>query len=148
LFHRIAALAAVLLMGLAAAGAAAAQDVRRFDSPQALEAEIAGHMANARFSELVDAVAPAGTMSTGRIRIVEEAREGQPMPALTNSTALFRDAPSEGMLREVTAWWDGDSYVYLGLLTHARTDDVLVLDFLLTGNVTRASRWFLTGAAQ
>lgn len=70
------------------------------------------------------------------------------MPSFTEAAPLFRDTPSEGMVREVTAWWQGETYLYLGLLTHARPDGVMVLDFLLTTNVTRASRWFLTGAAQ
>jgi hypothetical protein len=144
-FFRVAALAAIGAALLV--GTALAQDLRLFDSKDALDAEIAGHMENGTFSELVDAVAPPSRMSSGRVRILEQAF-ADVIPSLRTSVQVFRSENADGFTREVVAWWDGETYVFLGLMTHTRPDGVAVLDFVLTADSRRASQWYLTGATQ
>lgn len=138
---------AAALAVLLAAGPGTAQSLRLFDSIDALDTAIAGHMEARTFSALVEEVAPPSRMSLGRVRILEETRAGQ-IPPLRQSVALFRSETEGGVRRTVTAWWDGGIYVFVGLLTHAREDGVAVLDFQITGDVRQATRWFLTGDAQ
>lgn len=135
----------LVLSGVVAAVSASAQDVRRFDNQTALDNEIAGHMAAGLFSNLVAAVAPPDKMSPGRIRIQEDATAGG-VPTFTENATLFGGTGADGMTREVTAWWDGAFYVYLGIVSHERADGVYVLDFMITGDIRRASRWYLTAA--
>lgn len=128
-------------------GHVAAQDLRIFDSKEALDTEIASHMEAGSFSALVEAIAPPSRMSTGRIRILEQAF-AEDIPSLQNVVPLFHSHPVESVSRSVMGWWNGETYVYLGMLTHTREDGVAVLDFLLTADIRRASRWYLSGQPQ
>jgi len=136
-------LIAAVLVTVTLAGSALAQQLRMFDSKETLDAEIARHLADGSFSALVSEVAPASSMSIGRIRVLEEAYAGD-IPSFRQSVRVFRSAGAEKISREVTAWWVDETYVFLGLLTHERTDGIAVLDFILTSDIRRASRWYLT----
>lgn len=126
-------------------GGVAAQQLTLFESKSDLDATISQYMAKGQFSTLAEEVSPPARMSTSRLRILEDAyADDLPMP--TNFVPLFQNEAAEGVSRRVEAWWDGDAYVYLGLLTHERPDDLAVLDFLITNDVQRATRWYLTGA--
>ncbi len=140
-------LMATVVVAAALAGNAAAQQMRLFDSQEALDAEIAGHMADGSFSALVEAVAPPSRMSVGRIRILEQAFTGD-IPSLHQAVPIFHSKAADPVVRDLTAWWEGEIYVYLGLLTHTREDGVAVLDFILTGDIRKASRWYLTAEIQ
>lgn len=129
------------------AGPSTAQTMPLFDSRAALEEAIATHMADGTFSALVEAVAPPTLMSVARVRTLEQAFEGQ-VPPLRQSVTIFGDDTETPIARAVTAWWDGDLYVYLGLMTHAREDGLAVLDFILTTDLRRAARWYLTARPQ
>ena len=126
------------------ASTAYAQDLRVFESEAVLDAEIEKYMSEGAFSALVEAVAPPSRNSGGRIRILEQTLEGEP-PSFTQNAPIFQSQVGDAVKREVVAWWDGDTYIYMGMLTHAREDDVVVLDFIVTGDIRNASRWFLTG---
>ena len=136
-------LIATAVIAVTLAESALAQDLRMFDTKETLDAKIAGHLEEGSFSTLVAEVAPPSRMSTGRVRILEEAYAGD-IPSFQQSVRVFGSEGPETISREVTAWWADETYVFLGLLTHERTDGIAVLDFILTSDIRRASRWYLT----
>jgi hypothetical protein len=145
--HFFSLLLAVCVTATTVTSASFAQDTRAFTDRAVLDAEIATYMAEARFSDLVESVAPPSLMSLGRIRNLEQAYSGR-LPSLRQSQIMFRTGSPDAISRDLTVWWEGDDILFLGLLTHARPDNLVVLDFLLTNDVRRASRWYLGGDTQ
>lgn len=137
----------VTVFAVAFSGSVIAQQLKVFENQTALEEKISGHMAKGQFSALVEAIAPPTLVSVGRIRILEEAYSGE-LPMLSSVVPLFKSENAGGISRRVDAWWDGEFYIFLGLLIHEREDGVVVLDFSMTSDVRRASRWYLTGSAK
>ena len=135
------------LFAITLSGSAMAQQLTTFENREALTEQISGYMAKGQFSKLVEAVAPPNLMSVSRIRILEEAYAGE-LPSLNQVVPLFKSESAGGISRQVDAWWAGDFYVFLGLLVHEREDNLVVLDFSMTSDVRRASRWYLTGSAK
>ncbi|MFY0691312.1 MAG: hypothetical protein JXR14_05235 [Paracoccaceae bacterium] len=128
-------------------GMSMTQDMRLLQNRQTLDQEIAGYMADGDFSALIDAIAPPSRMTVGRIRLLEQAL-GDEIPSLRQAVPIFRSEIAGTVIREVMAWWDEETYVYLGLLTHARADGLAVLDFVLTSDIRKASHWYLNGSNQ
>ncbi|MCE8522767.1 hypothetical protein KBY30_17375 [Ruegeria pomeroyi] len=138
------AISAALLTVIAFATPTFANDYRVFPSQEALAAEISSNMAEGSFSNLISSLAPGLQTALGRIQRLEDAFAGQ-IPTFENNAVLFSSNTRDTVHREVRAWWSDETYVFVGSLTHEQEAGVVVLDFLLTDNVQRASRWFFSG---
>jgi hypothetical protein len=143
---RAAALAATLAAALALASPAPAQsgadgNLPVFDSAADMRAELDRLVRDRDFVAVVERFSPPATLSLGRVRVLED-RLKDALAPLEDSTHFLREEISQDMTREVIAYWTGDTYVYVYLLTHARTDGVRVLDFRITGDVRAISDWW------
>ena len=147
---RAAALGLALALGpLATAtlpGAAVAQEAQVFESRDGMRAELDALILQRQFVRTVETFAPPQRVSVGRVRVLED-RYRDVIGPLEKSAHLFVSEPAPGMVREVVAYWNETTYVYVGLMSHQREDGVAVLDFRLTGDVREATRWFLAGDA-
>ena len=123
---------------------AAAQDAPRlplFDNAADMRAELDGLMRDRQFVALVERFAPPAMMSLGRVRVLEE-RFQQTLAPFDASGHLILETPAEDVTREVIAYWAGDVYAYVYLLTHRRDDGVRVLDFQISGDVRAIKDWW------
>ncbi len=138
---------ATMALALFAATGTIAQTMKTFDTQQALDDKIRGFMKERKFSNLVEELAPERAISVARMRILENAYADD-VPPLTNKTILYSSNTSSEVSRVLQAWWSGETYIFIGLFTHQRSDKVVVLDFLITGDTRAASHWYLTGSSK
>lgn len=133
-----------LLIALALAPAAHAQSdagLPIFDSASDMRAELDRLMQDRDFVALVSRFSPPALMSLGRVRVLED-RYKQTLAPFESSGHLILETPAENVTREVIAYWAGDAYAYVYLLTHAREDGVRVLDFQISGDIRAIKDWW------
>ena len=139
---RAAALAAALFL---AAPAPAQTTTERglpvFDSAGDMRAELDRLVRDRDFVAVVERFSPPATMSLGRVRVLQDRLKDTIAP-LEDSTDFVREEISADITREVIAYWTGDTYVYVYLLTHDREGGIRVLDFQITGDVRAIGDWW------
>ncbi|MEM9248266.1 MAG: hypothetical protein AAGB05_06150 [Pseudomonadota bacterium] len=140
-------LGAVFAVGLAAAvpaqttAGADAAPLPIFDTPQDMRAELDRLMRDRDFIALVSRFSPPALMSLGRVRVLED-RYKSALAPFEDSGHLILETPAEHITREVIAYWEGEVYVYVYLLTHQRNDGVRVLDFQVSGDIRAIKEWW------
>jgi hypothetical protein len=140
------AVALALAAALSVAAPAAAQTTTErglpvFDSVEDMRAELDRLVRDRDFVAVVERFSPPATMSLGRVRVLQD-RLKDTLAPLEDSTYFLREEISQDMLRQVIAYWTGDTYVYVYLLTHDRGDGLRVLDFQITGDVRAIADWW------
>jgi len=133
--------AAFVLAAPAPAQTDAARGLPVFDSAADMRAELDRLVRDRDFVAVVERFSPPATMSLGRVRVLED-RIRDTVAPLEDSTQFLREALSAAMTREVIAYWTGDTYVYVYLLTHDREGGVRVLDFRISGDVRAIADWW------
>jgi hypothetical protein len=112
-----------------------------FDSAEDMRAELDRLVRDRDFVAVVERFSPPATMSLGRVRVLQD-RLKDTLAPLEDSTHFLREEISQEMTREVIAYWTGDTYVYVYLLTHDREGGLRVLDFQITGDVRQIGDWW------
>lgn len=124
--------------------AVAQQDLPRlptFDSRDDMRAELDRLMTDLDFAAVVERFSPPALMSLGRVQVLEQ-RIKQSFDQFDGSAHLMLEEQGPDATREVIAYWVGDLYAYVYLLTHLRDDGVKVLDFRITGDVRAIRDWW------
>lgn len=112
-----------------------------FDSGEDMRSELDRLMQDRDFVAVVERFSPPDLMSLGRVRVLQD-RLKQTLGPLENSGHLILEEPAPGIVSEVIAYWVGDTYAYVYLLTHTRADGVKVLDFRISGDVRAIGDWW------
>ncbi|MEM1429219.1 MAG: hypothetical protein AAGG09_07160 [Pseudomonadota bacterium] len=138
-----ASIALLCLLIVVSAPASAQQDARLpvFDTAEDMRSELDRLMRDRDFVAVVERFSPPALMSIGRVRVLED-RYKQTLDPFDNSGHLVLETPADGVVREVVAYWAGDTYAYVYLLTHTREDGVRVLDFQISGDVRAIKDWW------